>query len=361
MPDAFLMAFSHMEETTMAVIRISKTKGFTVMSNYHLRDKNLTLKAKGLLSMMLSLPDGWHYSVRGLASICKEGVSSISATIRELDDCGYIRRHQPIVDGKFQEIEYIIYETPQAKTADAASNTTGDSDENAGGNHPDNPGPDDAEPCPDSAHSDFPYPGNPCTENPHTENSHTENPHTGNTGTENSHAYKRKKQSKTEKSNTDGTKHPSINQRAAQPEMNDGADAAQNALLEQMGAVRMADEFARYREYVKESIEFDRLCERYERDTLEGIVEIMVETLCSKAPYTRIGGQNFPTEVVKSRLMKLDSDHIEYVMTALSMNTTKIRNLKAYLLTTLYNSYTTINPFYDNWVQSDFPEYAQPR
>ena len=73
----------------MAVIRISKTKGFTVMSNYHLRDKNLTLKAKGLLSMMLSLPDGWHYSVRGLASICKEGVSSISATIRELDDCGY--------------------------------------------------------------------------------------------------------------------------------------------------------------------------------------------------------------------------------------------------------------------------------
>lgn len=345
----------------MAVIRISKTKGFTVMSNYHLRDKNLTLKAKGLLSMMLSLPDGWHYSVRGLASICKEGVSSISATIRELDDCGYIRRHQPIVDGKFQEIEYIIYETPQAKNADAASNSISDSDENAGDDHPDDPGADDAEPCPDSAYSDFPHPENPHPENPCTENPYTENPHTGNTGTENSHAYKRKKQSKTEKSNTDGTKHPSINQRAAQPEMNDGADAAQTALLEQMGAVRMADEFTRYREYVKESIEFDRLCERYERDTLEGIVEIMVETLCSKAPYTRIGGQNFPTEVVKSRLMKLDSDHIEYVMTALSMNTTKIRNLKAYLLTTLYNSYTTINPFYDNWVQSDFPEYARPR
>lgn len=143
--------------------------------------------------------------------------------------------------------------------------------------------------------------------------------------------------------------------------MNDGADAAQNTLLEQMGAVRMADEFARYREYVKESIEFDRLCERYERDTLEGIVEIMVETLCSKAPYTRIGGQDYPTEVVKSRLMKLNGAHIEYVMTALSMNTTKIRNLKAYLLTTLYNSYATINPFYDNWVQSDFPEYARPR
>ena len=356
MPDAFLMAFSHMEETLMAVIRISKTKGFTVMSNYHLRDKNLSLKAKGLLSMMLSLPDGWHYSVRGLASICKEGVSSISATIRELDDCGYIRRHQPIVDGKFQEIEYIIYETPQAKTADAVSNDTSDSEKDAGDDHSDTPALDETEPCSDSAHSDFPYPKNPCTENPHTGN-----PHTGNTGAENPHAYKRKKQSKTEKSNTDGINYPSINQRAVQSEANDRTDAAQSALLEQMGAVRMADDFARYREYVKEAIEFDRLCENYERDTLEGIVEIMVEILCSKAPYTRIGGQDFPTEVVKSRMMKLNSDHIEYVMTALSMNTTKIRNLKAYLLTTLYNSYTTINPFYDNWVQSDFPEYAQPR
>ena len=86
--------------------------------------------------------------------------------------------------------------------------------------------------------------------------------------------------------------------------------------------------------------------------------DIMVETLCSQAPYTRVGGQDFPTDVVKSRLMKLDSQHIEYVLTALAQNTTKIHNMKAYLLTTLYNSYTTINPFYENWVNSDFPQYA---
>ena len=102
----------------MPVIRVSKTKGFTVMSNYHLQDKNLSLKAKGLLSMMLSLPDGWHYNVRGLASICKEGVSSISSTLRDLIDAGYVHRHQPIIDGKFGEIEYVIYETPQAKKLD---------------------------------------------------------------------------------------------------------------------------------------------------------------------------------------------------------------------------------------------------
>ena len=105
----------------MAVIRIVKIKNYTVMSNYHLRDKNLSLKAKGLLSIMLSLPEGWHYNVRGLASICKEGVTSISSTLKELEEYGYMKRHQPIVDGKFQEIEYIIYETPQVKVEDSDS------------------------------------------------------------------------------------------------------------------------------------------------------------------------------------------------------------------------------------------------
>ena len=101
----------------MAVIRVEKRKGYTIMSNYHLRDKNLSLKAKGLLSIMLSLPDEWHYNVRGLAAICKEGVTSISSTLRELEQWGYMRRHQPNTGGKFGEIEYIIYETPQKELA----------------------------------------------------------------------------------------------------------------------------------------------------------------------------------------------------------------------------------------------------
>lgn len=101
----------------MAVIRVEKRKGYTIMSNYHLRDKNLSLKAKGLLSIMLSLPDEWHYNVRGLAAICKEGVTSISSTLKELEQWGYMRRHQPNTGGKFGEIEYIIYETPQKALA----------------------------------------------------------------------------------------------------------------------------------------------------------------------------------------------------------------------------------------------------
>ena len=78
----------------MAVFRIEKTRDYTVMSNHHLKDRTLTLKSKGLLSMMLSLPDEWNYTTRGLAAICREGVDSIGAALKELETHGYIRRTQ---------------------------------------------------------------------------------------------------------------------------------------------------------------------------------------------------------------------------------------------------------------------------
>ena len=97
----------------MAVFRVERTRDFTVMSNYHLRDKRLTLKAKGLLSMMLSLPEDWNYSTRGLAAICREGVDAIRGTLRELEKEGYvIRRQLRGPGGQIQDIEYLIYEQP---------------------------------------------------------------------------------------------------------------------------------------------------------------------------------------------------------------------------------------------------------
>ena len=78
----------------MAVFRIERTRDYTVMSNHHLRNGKLSLKAKGLLSMMLSLPEDWNYTTRGLAAICKEGVDAIGGALRELETAGYIVRHQ---------------------------------------------------------------------------------------------------------------------------------------------------------------------------------------------------------------------------------------------------------------------------
>lgn len=353
----------------MAVIRVSKTKGFSVMSNYHLRDKNLSLKAKGLLSMMLSLPDGWHYTIRGLASICKEGVESISSGIRELEKCGYVRRHQPNIDGKFQEIEYVIYEMPQNEAASISENKTPCKESSEKETVPEAsgsqvPGQDTFSPDISSLHPDaekaFPcpadtgtaYPKTPHTEIPYAGNPYTDRPTPENPSTENPDALYNTERSSTERSNTGFINYPSIN-----PE---GMDRAEEDLLRQLGAQKATGEYETYCAIIKENISFDILCLDHpgEREMLEGIVELLAETVCSKSAYIHIAGQELPREVVRSRFLKLDKSHIEYILTSFSKNTVKVRNMKAYLLASLYNAPVTISPYYQNWVLSDNPQFA---
>lgn len=353
----------------MAVIRVSKTKGFSVMSNYHLRDKNLSLKAKGLLSMMLSLPDGWHYTIRGLASICKEGVESISSGIRELEKCGYVRRHQPNIDGKFQEIEYVIYEMPQNEAASISENKTPGKGSSEKKTVPEASGPQapeqstsspdisslhpDAEiafPCP--ADTGTAYPETPHTEIPYTGNPHTERPTPERPTPENPDALYNTERSSTERSTTDFINYPSINL--------EGMDRTEKDLLRQLGAQKATGEYETYCAIIKENISFDILCLDHpgEREMLEGIVELLAETFCSKSAYIHIAGQELPREVVRSRFLKLDKSHIEYILTSFSKNTVKVRNMKAYLLASLYNAPVTISPYYQNWVLSDNPQFA---
>lgn len=94
----------------MPVIKTIKNENYTTMCNTHLRDKNLSLKAKGLLSMMLSLPDKWHYSVKGLEGICKESKNAINSVLNELEDNNYLVRRRRYCNGKISEWEYIIFE-----------------------------------------------------------------------------------------------------------------------------------------------------------------------------------------------------------------------------------------------------------
>ncbi len=102
----------------MALFRIEKNKNYTVMSNYHLQDKNLSFKAKGLLSFMLSLPDDWDYSINGLVSISKEGIKAVKSVLKELQDNGYlvIRKNRNKI-GRY-EYEYLIYEQPDTQKGD---------------------------------------------------------------------------------------------------------------------------------------------------------------------------------------------------------------------------------------------------
>ena len=284
----------------MAVFRIERTRDYTVMSNHHLRNANLSLKAKGLLSMMLSLPEDWNYTTRGLAKICKEGVDAIGAALRELEGAGYIVRHQRRdKSGRITDTEYVIYEQPQ----------------------PDMSQPDTA---------------SPDTENPDMVKPDTEKP-----------AELNIEKSNTQKSITDGLSStdsiPFRETAAARPPERTGRDAMS------------VTEIENYRELILENIEYDYLCREFAtyREDLDEIVELMVETVCARRKTTRIAGSDFPHEVVRSRFLKLDSEHIRFVMDSLQKNTTEVRNMKQYLLTVLFNASTTISNYYTSQVNHD--------
>ena len=281
----------------MAVFRVEKNHNYTVMSNYHLRDTALTLKAIGLLSKMLSLTDEWDYTTRGLAAICKEGVDAIGAALKELESHGYlVRRQLRDSRGRITDTEYTIYESP----------------------HP---------PLPDTA--------SPDTENPYLDKPDTEKP-----------AELNIEKSNTQKSITQGASTDSIPFR----------EPAAAQLPERKGRDAMSvSEMESYRDLILENIEYDHLCREFTtyREDLDEIVELMVETVCAKRKTTRIAGSDFPHEVVRSRFLKLDCSHIEFVMECLRNNTTEIRNMKQYLLAVLFNAPTTISNHYTAQVNHD--------
>lgn len=99
------------------IMRTEKNKNYTVMGNYHLRDKELSLKAKGLLSIMLSLPDGWNFSISGLSTLSSDGESAVRATLKELENNGYLKRNKVRCNGKITDWEYIVYEQKTANNS----------------------------------------------------------------------------------------------------------------------------------------------------------------------------------------------------------------------------------------------------
>jgi len=117
------------------------------------------------------------------------------------------------------------------------------------------------------------------------------------------------------------------------------------------------DSYTKYRELIYKNIEYEILCEQYDRKMLDEIVETMLDYICGKRESVKIGKAEYSPEIVKSRLLKLDSSHIGYVINCIKKNTTKIKNIKAYLLTTLYNAPTTIDHYYTTLVNHDMANW----
>lgn len=299
----------------MAVFRVERNTGYTVMSNHHLRNQSLTLKAKGLLSQMLSLPENWDYTLAGLSHINRESIDAIRTAVWELEKAGYIVRRQGRDEkGKMTAIEYIIYEQPQPTS--------------------------DTKPELDYPMLENPTPGKPTLENPISDKPTSENPTQIN-----------KDISNTYKSNTDLSTTEQSNPIQSNPPTptGDGVPTAAKIGTDGMGARET------YREIVLENIDYNILIQdpKMDREQLDEIAELIVDTVCSARRTIRIAGDDFPAEVVKSRFLKLDSSHVQYVMDCMKENTTYVRNIKKYLLAALYNAPSTINSYYSSLVSHD--------
>lgn len=293
----------------MAVFRIEKTRDYTVMANHHLRNTKLSLKAKGLLSLMLSLPEDWDYTTRGLAKICKDGVDSICSAVNELEEHGYVIRERiRNAKGQLTDIQYTILEQPIP------------------------PQPGQGKPKQENPVLDSPALGT-----PEQEELEQENP----------------AQLNTKKSSNQGLKKDLSNTEVSNPiRSNPCEDEPQAA--DGMGTdTRSVREI--YQEIILENIEYRHLVQnrQIDRERLDELVELIVDTVCSARKTIRIAGDDYPAEVVKSRFMKLDSSHIEYVLSSMQENTTYVRNIKKYLLAALYNAPATISSYYTSLVSHD--------
>ena len=276
----------------MAVFRVERNTGYTVMSNHHLRNKELSLKAKGLLSQMLSLPEDWDYTLAGLSYINREKIDAIREAVRELERAGYIQRSRERDEkGRLRGTDYIIYEQPP--------------------------------------NLDLPTLENPMQLNKDIQK--TDLP-------------------KKEKSNTDLSNNHSIPILSPNP-----SPLREETAEPERKGTEAADAYSVYEEIIKDNIEYEHFIKHtdIDRERLDEIVSLILETVCTKRKTIRIAGDDYPAELVKAKFMKLNSSHIEFVFDCMKENTTKIRNIKQYLKAVLFNAPNTIDSYYTALVNHD--------
>ena len=285
----------------MSVFRVEKSREFTVIANSIFKDKTLSAKAKGILVEMLSLPENWDYTLKGLTYLFSDGIDSIRQGIRELEEHGYIvRERKRDAKGRLGGMEYVIYETPRIPVENYKEIS--------------------AEPVCEKPVCSCPIEELPTTEIP-TQAVPTE---------ESAMTYKEINNKELKESNTYES-----NQSIREP-----------APMDVMG-------YEEARECVMENIEYDVMCERYPRERLDEIVDIASEALCTRRAVFTLGKDTYPYSLVKDRLLRLDASHVGYIIDCINKNTTDVRNIKTYLLKTLINAPATMESYYTTKVNHD--------
>ena len=290
----------------MAVCRIEKTKDYTVMANHHLRNKALSLKAKGLLSLMLSLPEDWDYTVKGLAYICKDGIDSINGAIKELETTGYMHRQRVRNDrGQLTTTEYTIREYP--READVGTS------------------PAEGEPAQECPILENPAQAIPIQEEPHQLSTYLQT---------------------IDKSKTDLFITETSNPYQSYPY------SGKKTGYDEIGC----ETYEEVKEMVYENIEYEHYRQHGSvgmHERLDEVADIIIETLCSTKDTINIAGDDYPARLVKDKMLRITSSHIEYVFDCLNKNTTYVRNIKRYLLAALFNAPSTIDNYYSALVNHD--------
>ena len=283
------------------VFRVFKTEKFSVISNYHLFDKRLTHKATNLLTTMLALSPVWDYTLKGLASLKKDGIDGVRSGIRELEKLGYLTRRQLRNEkGQLAHNEYLVYETPVLNPNFAKS------EENC---------------------QELPSLENPITDkkinSPSLENPSTENPTQLNTKLLN-------------------TKY--INQSYQD---NNNININNTYRCDEMDSIDKIDR-KEIKAELKKQLNYENLISRNEADKkqINSIINILADVMSSRSQSIRIGGENKPLEEVIQRFKQLTDKHIAYVLECLNKNADKPRNIRAYLLTSLFNAPSTMDCYY---------------
>ena len=320
------------------IFRVERTGNFTVMSNMHLKDKRLSFKSKGLLSVIFSLPPDWKYTLTGFAKISADGVESVKSTVKELEKYGYVSRHQTRDErGRMSVNEYLVYENPRENPdyipdEDFENAFVGDTSVVRN----------DVEAVKNSAEkrktADFSF-------KPSAEKPLSGNPSTVNRGTVSINKLNKKTLS-IEKSNH--SNHARARKDRIDLIGNSQAKVYYSSL----------DEWEEMHDRICENIEFNT---RYARDIsvsedVEEMVSIMTDVICSRSPTVRVNGCEMSHEIVKNRYLKLNGEDIDYVLRALKHNANDIGNIRAYLITTLYNSHTTVSNYYSTMAYNDIRE-----
>ena len=319
---------------TTTVFRVEKKSNYTIISNLHLQDKALSLKAKGMLTLMLSLPEDWDMTLKGLVALSNDGIDSVRSTIKELEEHGYLSRSRGRnARGQMLCTEYTIHEKStltENTENNAENNQVGKSDVDVSR---DQVGKSDVDVSRDQVgKSDvdisrdqvgFPKIGKPIYGNSDT--------------------IKDLKNKKTEYT------------KDSYPSSYQGKVTDEDAMDEHK-AQQLLSERRRYEEIIKDNIDYDIFSESDDKDFRDFVnlsVQVMVDAVTSTAPTIRIKKQDIPQSVVKSQLLKVTSEQIEYVYSSTQTSKTKIVNMQNYILTALYNSLFGANLYYSQWVKHD--------